>query len=208
MSRNFKIVKDYYEEEVYLYKKATVEFKPGMTVLVGCNGAGKTTLLHQIENRLKKEHIPCLYYNCDKDGKNEVSKAAFYSNFEFIATAISSSEGENLVLNMGNTAQRIGKLVRENPTSSEIWILLDAVDSGLSIDNVVGMKENLFNLVFETTEGKDIYIVVSANAYEMCRGENCFDVINGKYLKFKDYEDYRDFVLKSAQEKEKRYEGQ
>ena len=52
---------------------------------------------------------------------------------------------------------------------------------------------------------EDTVIVVSANEYEMARGENCFDVYNGKYIKFKDYEEYRQFILDSKEIKEKRY---
>ena len=42
---------------------------------------------------------------------------------------------------------------------------------------------------------------------KLCRGEQCFDVYNGKYTTFKDYEDYRDFILKSREWKEKRNRG-
>ena len=50
-----------------------------------------------------------------------------------------------------------------------------------------------------------MYIVVSANAYEMARGENCFDVVNGRYVPIKSYEKYRSVVLKSRDKKNKRY---
>lgn len=46
MGRKFQLERDYYEEGLNLYKKKTIEIKPGVTVLVGCNGIGKTTLLH------------------------------------------------------------------------------------------------------------------------------------------------------------------
>ena len=55
MSRRFKIERDCYEDENYLYKKGHVTFQPGLTVLVGCNGCGKTTLMKQLENILKKD---------------------------------------------------------------------------------------------------------------------------------------------------------
>lgn len=55
MSRRFKIERDCYEDENYLYKKGHVTFQPGLTVLVGCNGCGKTTLMKQLENILKRQ---------------------------------------------------------------------------------------------------------------------------------------------------------
>ena len=41
LSRRFKIERDCYEDENYLYKKGHVTFQPGLTVLVGCNGCGE-----------------------------------------------------------------------------------------------------------------------------------------------------------------------
>ena len=56
--------------------------------------------------------------------------------------------------------------------------MLDAVDSGLSVDNIVDVKEQLFKTILEYNYGNEIYIVISANEYEMARGEQCFDVYN------------------------------
>jgi len=231
MSKKFTLIKDYYEEGINLYKKKTITIKPGITVLVGCNGIGKTTLLHQIKDTLKKDNIPCIEFdNLHDGGSKSVSEASFYGNFEFMATAMCSSEGENIVMNMGKLAERLGKFVKEGEDPkekkhiqlarsiakvngenikeesipNERWILLDAVDSGLSVDNVVDIKEQLFKTILEYNYGNDIYIVVSANAYEMTRGEQCFDIYNGKYVKFKDYEEYRQFVLDSKEWKNQR----
>ena len=33
----------------------------------------------------------------------------------------------------------------------------------------------------------------------MARGEQCFDVYHGKYVTFKDYEEYRNLVLQSKE---------
>lgn len=167
-------------------------------------------------------------------GSKSASEAGFYGNVEFMATAICSSEGENIVMNMGNLAARLGQFVKtgedpkkkshnrlaksiakingedidEKEIPKERWILLDAVDSGLSVDNVVDIKEQLFKTILEYNYGNDIYIIVSANAYEMARNEQCFDVYNDKYIKFVDYEEYRHFVLKSKGWKHSREETQ
>ena len=60
MSRKIKIWRDPYDEGFDTCSAETVEFKPGLTVLVGCNGAGKSTMLHNIKDVLKKEKIPHL----------------------------------------------------------------------------------------------------------------------------------------------------
>ena len=64
----------------------------------------------------------------------------------------------------------------------------------------------MFKTIIEHEKDNDIYIVVSANEFEMAREEQCLDVYNGKYVTFKDYEEYRDLILKSRKWKEERSE--
>ena len=87
--------------------------------------------------------------------------------------------------------------------------LFDAVDSGLSVDSIVEVKK-LFDMMLETNKDtdKNIYIVIAANEYELARNSDCFDVNAGKYITFKDYEEYRAFILKSREHKEKRIDQQ
>lgn len=60
-----------------------------------------------------------------------------------------------------------------------MWFFFDAIDSGLSVDNIVDVKEYMFKTIFRTAPNTDIYIVVTANEYEFARGEECFDVYRG-----------------------------
>ena len=53
--------------------------------------------------------------------------------------------------------------------------------------------------------GYELYIVVSANEYELVNGEECFDVMNGKYVRFKNYDDFKKFIMRSREKKDKRY---
>lgn len=206
MGRKFKIDNDAYGEGIKMYNKATIELVPGVTVLVGCNGAGKSTLLKQLYGIVQKENIPCVMFDNLKDGgSNARSKAGFYGDITFLATSMCSSEGENIALNMGNFAKMIGSMFRNNPNDNEYQIFADAVDSGFSIDNVVELKDELFKLILDIHKDKEVYIVITANAYEMARGEQCFDVINGKYVSIKSYEKYRSVILKSRDKKDARY---
>ena len=228
MSRRFVLERDYYEEGVNLYKKKTVTIDPGVTVLVGCNGIGKTTFLRQLRSKLKKSNIPYIEYdNLHNGGSYSVSEAGFNEDFAFLATAIQSSEGENIIMNIEKLASELGdfvktgkvkeknpfakifKTINDSETEKKVfisarWILLDAVDSGLSVDNIVDIKEYLFKTILEHNFGNEIFIVISANEYEMANGERCFDVYNGKYITFKDYEEYRNMILKSKKWKEER----
>ena len=203
--RKFTIHKDYCDVGCDIYKKNNITINSGLTVLVGCNGMGKTTLIHQLENQLKKEDIPMISFNNLTEGDSHArAKAAFYNDWSFVATSVQSSEGENIIMNLGQMASKIGRFARTNRGAPEMWIFFDAIDSGLSVDNVVDVKECLFKTIFDDNPNTDVYIIVSANEYELARDENCFDVYNGKYIKFKDYEDYRNFILKTRKIKDKR----
>ena len=230
MGRKFRLWKDPYDCGIDLYKKRTIEISPGVTVLVGCNGIGKTTMLHCIKDLLKKENVSCMEFNnLIEGGSNSRQESLYKGDFSFLATSACSSEGENIMLNIAKLAVKIDEFVRTGTyqgdvsklakrfqksfgtegdipeiKSDERWILFDAVDSGLSVDNIVELKENLFQVILEYSFGKEIYIVISANEYEMANREQCFDVYKGKYITFKDYEDYRNMILESRKWKEER----
>lgn len=207
MSRKFKLIKKYYDDDYDLYKKRSITINEGVTVLVGCNGIGKTTLLYQIKDQLKKDGIPFVSFdNLHEGGSKAVSAAGFYGDFGFMGNLMTSSEGEGIVLGLSKLASTLRTFIQTGESQTERdrfsrsfakalwgdeaeekkkipnerWILLDAVDSGLSVDNVVDLKECLFKTILEDDFDGFIYIVVSANEYELCRGENCFDVYNGK----------------------------
>lgn len=206
--RTFKVEKDYFEEGFNLFKKSNIKIEPGLTVLVGCNGTGKTTLLNHIKSELKRDNIIHLSFdNLIDGGANARQVAGIRGNMEWLATATLSSEGENIIMNIANMAQKIGATIRKNTDADELWILLDAIDSGLSVDNIIEIK-NLFNLIIEDGKknGTDVYIIISANEYELARNEQCFDVYNCEYITFKDYEHYRKFIIRRRRIKDKRYE--
>lgn len=229
--RKFKTWRNPYDEGYSTTRPKEIELNEGLTVLVGCNGLGKSTLINNIEEECKANHIPVMSYNNLNSTSDNRSEAAFRGNLSFLATSMCSSEGENIGLNVGrffsdvrefiltgqtpqdkrsNAWKQAGMLKDEDivlDSCDDRFLLLDAVDSGYSIDNVVELKE-LFKLILKDSEEHSVhtYIVVSANEYELAKDENCFDVANGKYMKFADYEEYRKFILKSRELKDKRIE--
>lgn len=223
--------RDPYDEGFSTCRLKQIIMKSGLTVLVGCNGAGKSTLLRNIKSELKKEDIPChLFDNLHDGGANSRSMNAFEENWEFVATSMCSSEGENINMNIGGLAKKLkefmvtgrisdrfsrigdafakysGEKGYKIPETKERWLLLDAIDSGFSIDNVIEAKD-FFKMVINdfADHGYELYIVVSANEYELANGEDCFDVMNGKYVQFKNYDDFKEFILRSREKKDKRY---
>lgn len=238
MGRTFTLKRDYYEDKIYIYKQKNMTINPGVTVLVGCNGCGKTTFINHIEKQLEKEKIPVIKFdNLYEGGHNSISEAMSNFDYSFVSDSWHSSEGERIVLNIGQLASRLRNFVENgidsknqkfiqlaksienlvksreiedtdnDEISNERWILLDAVDSGLSVDNIVDLKNDLFDTILKYNFGKEIYIIVSANEYEMARESRCFDVHSGKYIEFKNYDDYRNFILKSKEIKNKRYDN-
>lgn len=208
MTHKFKIIRDYYENREKIYNKASVEIKDGLTILCGCNGCEKTTLLYQIKNTLVKEKIPFLHFdNLLDGGSNSRQLSLEIGDIGFLAQAVHSSEGENINMNIGKFAQKMGSCVRKNQDAKEIFFLIDAIDSGLSIDNIIDTKKFLFNFVIEDCKSKGIsvYIIVSANEYELAKGEQCLDTLNLKYVEFVDYEAFRDYVIKTRKAKNNRY---
>ena len=203
--RTFQLYKDPQALGYPLFKKSRITIQEGLTVLVGCNGIGKTTLIRAIIDSNWKKNIPTLSFdNLHDGGFNARAKAGYDGDMSFLATSMFSSEGENIYLNVGKFVQNIGQFIRKHDNVDEIWICMDAVDSGFSIDNVVELKELIKDIILGDNKEKSLYIIVSANEYETANGEECFDVYNGKYIKFKDYEDYKKMILESRKQKDNR----
>lgn len=229
--------RDPYGDGFYTCRPKKINLNSGLTVLVGCNGAGKTTLLNNIKQELKGNSVPVLSFNNLTDGGSHgLSLAAYNEDWSALATMTCSSEGETIGINISRWIQGVrsfiangfycantreerfmdifrdqDKLTEERKLlgeHEERWILLDAADSGYSIDNVLDLKD-VFNLIIKDAKAfnKEVYIIISANEYELANGEQCFDVNSGKYITFEDYEDYKKFILKSREKKNRRYEA-
>lgn len=208
MSKRFNITRNYYNENEYIYDKNTVTFKEGVTVLIGCNGSGKTTLLQQINEKCENNNIPVLMFDNYRDGgSHSISKAGFYGDTNFLVQGLISSEGEIISSNISKFAHEMGRFVSKNKNAEKIFFLLDAIDSGYSIDNILETKRYLFDTCIKScnSKGIEIYIIVSANEYEMANGENCLDISSLRYVPVPDYETYRNIIIETRKKKNKRY---
>lgn len=202
--------KDFYSEGFKLYNSTVFKINSGVTVLVGCNGSGKSTLLKFIDQQLDDELIPHIFFNNLHDGgTGSIDRAMFYGDMNFVMQNAMASEGERIFNNICQLSSRCGRMIMKSKEKGrkEFFLLLDAVDSGFSVDNIVDIKENLFNVLIEDAYNKGItpYIIVSANEYELARNEKCLDVYTGKYVEFSSYDEYREFVIKSREIKNRRY---
>lgn len=204
----FKITRDPYEEKVYIYSRASVEINPGITVLVGCNGAGKSTLIRHIKYNCEEQKLDYINFdNLIDGGHNARDKFAFHDRFDLLSTAICSSEGEELSMNIGIQLGRIGKKIRQMDDNKSLFIFFDASDSGLSIDNVIEIKSVFDDCVIPDAKNKgiDVYVIIAANEYEMTDGQDCIDVSTLSHVTFKTYDDYKKYIIKNRERKDKRY---
>jgi hypothetical protein len=168
---------------------------------VGCTGAGKTTLLKDIGQYCKDKDIPVHLFNNLTDDRNS---RRFAFDVEYMAMIISASEGEAIMTRVRNLAGKLGTFINKNADQKQLFILIDALDSGFSIDSIQQVKEQLFDAILKMQkEGQEIYIIVSSNEYELCDGEKCFDVQECRYRKFPTYNSFRKFVLKSREKRDK-----
>lgn len=200
----FNLTRNYYLEG-NLYKKDYVEIKEGLTILVGCNGSGKTTMIRQMKDQLNKDDSVTVleFNNLTQGGSNRVSELAFYEKFDEVSLRLLSSEGENIYYNIGDTVRKIGRAIHKKE-KEKLFIFLDAIDSGLSIDYCTELIDVIKNIIIPDAEnsGVELYIVASTNAYELARGNECLDVQNCTYRTFRGYEYYRKFILKSRKNKD------
>ena len=225
-----KINDDPYGEGFRVTLADAVSLPEGVTILVGCNGAGKTTMLQTIKEQARKEDIPTLLFDNKQENEHKYYENFMYSNqMSKMATMFLSSEGEQIGFKIGELCRKIYTFLKtgkysngscfdtafevfrkeqekDASVSNKRFILLDAVDSGFSIDNMDEVK-GVFNMMIEDAKqmGLELYIVVSTNSYEFARNMNCLDVIRGEFRTFKDYEDYREFIIDSSKLKSERF---
>lgn len=204
------IIKDWYDDRVDLYNKDEVEINPNVvTILVGCNGSGKSTLLRQINNHLKEsEDIKIINYNnLHQGGNNALQSLLNKGNLSALATGAMSSEGENIHQNIGRIFGTLREIILNNKVS-KLFMLFDAIDSGLDIANideiVIAFKEAVIPEVINM--GMDIYIIISTNSYEFCIDNDCISMDTLSHIEINSYDEFKQIILDSDERKNKRYE--
>ena len=110
-----------------------------------------------------------------------------------LATAMVSSEGERIIVNLSRFIPKIRPAIEVAEQEGKILIILiDAIDSGMSIDKLRDVAE-LLDMIAKDIEGKNIYLVISTNNYELAKGR-CLNPRTGKYVSFGSYEEYANFI--------------
>ncbi len=210
----FEVYRNPYGGDIPIFLSDEVDIQPGITVIAGCNGYGKTTMLHTIMEQLTERGIPFVYYDNMRDGGDvSVQGALWRGDTNFVATSACSSEGERILMNVcRHIAKPTGKMFANHHDAAEYFLLLDAVDSGLSIDKIEDIKEFLYNVVLDKHKDKEVYILVSTNSYEFGTGfgehkSMWLDPHFCQYTDIDSYDDYKQYVMMSRRIVDYRYKG-
>lgn len=183
-----------------LFKKHTFEFEEGVTCLIGKNGAGKSTLLQELKDKLNDINLKPFYYENEERERHAISEFGFYGDVARIARNLANSEGQNIRSNFQDYIPRIGEYIQKRIKykQDKAIILLDGLDSGISLDYAIELKKDLFATILEDccNSGLECYIIVSANNYEFCDGVDCVRVTDAKHFRFNNYEEFRKIYAK------------
>lgn len=176
------------------YKKANkIEINKGVTVLTGPNGCGKTYACKQIRDYLDENNID--YYDIDVyDSGRTISQHYLESgDMKALAKHTVASEGQRVFDTfIDNHASQLGNFVRllNDKKVKEGYIIIDGVDSGVSIDLIMSIR-TLFDLIIEdcNKDNIDIYIILTANNFELCRNYDCIWIPTMEHYKIGDQAD-------------------
>ena len=199
MIKSISINKGSNLEEILFFNKMNLE---QVTLLFGANGVGKSSLIKGI---LKQKEIK---FNCDKEIKlysyinneqnfrnmNKNSNLSYEDMFNPYLinkkyNAAELSEGQSVIYSL----QDIFELCMQiKDDSNDSVILLDEIDSGLSIDNVDYLSDKIKEI---TDKYSNIQFIITFNNFEFCRNfPKIFNMYNGKYINIESYEQYRNII--------------
>lgn len=228
--RVFEIYNEnYHNENQTLYKSNKLVLQANnVYCLVGCNGLGKSTILHQMiydhHNSLNKTAFdigsiinPYSLMGNLKKGKENYEEFYILLNNQTYPTRYQvedndvysifgkfKSKGENTIHNLSPSLKSIFNVVK-TLKDKEVYILLDDLDVGVSVDVLIELSGviNRLELLLKDLN-INYYIVITANSYELAKRFKCIDTITMEEVSFKDYGDYLKYVCNTRLYKDTR----
>jgi len=138
-----------------------------ITVLLGPNGCGKTTTLRKIEEDLKETEAVVITYSTTNNDIVKVAGNPFNFRPESLISAF-HSEGERMTDSFYDWEEKVMLPAILSNKYSNLYILIDEADSGLSLDNIYLHFEDIkFIINAEVNRGRKIHLIISANSYEL-----------------------------------------
>lgn len=124
-------------------------------------------------------------------------KYQLLGDIRMLVTSAVTSEGENVSMNFAYQVKMLGKAVMQaEKERKELIVLLDAIDSGLSIDRARELRSFLDFIGNENTaKGVRVYTIMAVNHFELAKQPaDCVNVRSGEHLIFSAYSDYAEFI--------------
>lgn len=219
MEIKIKISDDYNGVKIHKRKTTSYSLLPGVTCLVGCNGYGKSTTSKEIRDWLTKNSYKYVDFdNTVHGGSSMKAKCIQSGDFKTLATFMESSEGEGLIVSFSTYVKKIGAAVTKCIKDQKpLFVFLDAIDSGISIDNTRDIRRFLFKVIEDTSKNNvSAFIIITANTFEMCRSDTlepdqidkfrCLDPYDFKHKTFKNYPRYEKYIMETRNILSKRYD--
>lgn len=201
-----------YDDEKLLFTKKEFIFEPGINVLSGCNGSGKSTLIRYLKEYLDENNGNYIYFDRVEEAKSLKERCLKYGEISLIRESLCSSEGEYNKLAFAVIANKIRRYVSD-PSRKDKFIIIDAFDSGLSIDMVCEIMRFIEQNPIEDAkeafkkaecENANLYVIIAANSFEAVRNQRCIDVRTAAIKRFTTYEEYRKYIFTTRRRKNKR----
>ena len=154
------------KEDPHYFTEITIKdiIRP-ITVLLGPNGSGKSMSIRLMIQELKKKGNNVISY---RTGCDDLSRQNPYNIELDHLMARFMSEGESMDYSFYKWLKEVAINSILNDRDKPLYIFIDEADSGLSIDKIYeGFFEFLIVLKEELKRGRKIYLILSANTFEL-----------------------------------------
>lgn len=171
-------------------KSNNIIINKGITILMGNNGCGKSYACQQIRDYLRENNKEVYYTDVYTEGKNITRNYLEEGNTKAVAKYTFASEGQRVYDTfVDNHVTKLGSFVKKliGNNKKEGFIIIDGVDSGVSIDMILNLKD-LFKMIEKDCidNNIDIYIILTSNSFELCKYYDCIWIPTMEHYKYGD----------------------
>ena len=166
-----------------------------LTILLGPNGTGKSTSIRLMREELKhNKDVKVLNYSTSRDdivattGEWNMSAERLFYAF--------TSEGERMEASFFQwVSENLSK--QDLKDKRAIYILIDELDSGLSVDKLSEHAYAIISLLTKLLSKKKAYVIVTGNSYELLdvfsnyTNKDVFWVPTGQRVSIRTYSEFK-----------------
>lgn len=186
-------IKKKLEDPTYYNEMKLEDFKNLVNVICSPNGTGKSMTLRSIEDKyshclVNQNKYKWLFNNTEEEAKPFMLLSFSSRNDDISKHALSPfssgrpddlscllqnfrSEGERIFTSFNSFCSYsvVDTLLKTKDTMEPVVILVDEMDSGLSLDNIYySIDSFLLVIANEYKRGRNIKVVITSNSYELC----------------------------------------